>query len=241
MADTLVILNPSAGGGRAGVVWSQIEPVLWETLGDLVVAVTHHPEDVARHLKEARDVGLTRVVAIGGDGTNHAIVNAIQRLADADPVGPRITYGQLPIGTGQDFARMLGIPRDPVAAVEWLARAQPRAVDLGCLERGEVGKRYFLNIASVGIGGEVDRRVNAIHRRRPWTFKLATLKSFLTYQPRHMKVYTDGDEWYNDRAWAVVIANGQNFGHGMAIAPDARIDDGLFDVILIEDASRMNV
>ena len=235
---TLIILNPYAGGGRAGRLWSEIEPLLWEELGELVVAVTQHPEDVAEHLDKARDAGLTRVVAIGGDGTNHAIINAIQILAEAEPSAPKMTFAQLPIGTGQDFSRTVGIPSNPREAVKWIAHAQPKAIDLGHLNFDEQ-KRHFLNIASAGIGGEVDRRVNAVKKRRPWTFKLATIKSILTYQPQRMKVWLDDELWYDDKAWTIVVANGRVFGHGMAIAPNAEIDDGLFEVVLIENTSRL--
>jgi YegS/Rv2252/BmrU family lipid kinase len=235
---TLIILNPYAGGGRAGRLWSEVEPLLWEELGELVVAVTQHPEDVAEHLDKARDAGLTRVIAIGGDGTNHAIINAIQTLTIADSSAPKMTFGQLPIGTGQDFSRTLGIPSNPREAVKWIAHAQPKAIDLGYLDYDDQN-RHFLNIASAGISGEVDRRVNAVKKRRPWTFKLSTIKSILTYHPQRMKVWLDDDIWYDDKAWTLVVANGRIFGHGMAIAPNAEIDDGLFDVILIENTSRL--
>ncbi len=235
---TLIILNPHAGGGRAGRLWSEIEPLLWQELGELLIAVTEYPEDVAEHLDKAQEVGITRVVAIGGDGTNHAIINAIQTLASQNPTAPPMTFAQLPIGTGQDFARTVNIPTNPRDAVQWIAHAHPMPIDLGVLEHnGETC--HFINIASAGIGGEVDRRVNAVRRRRPWTFKLATIKSLLTYRPRHMRVQLDGETWYDDKAWIAVVANGCVFGHGMVIAPHAKIDDGLFDVVLVENASRL--
>lgn len=232
MSRTLIILNPHAGGGRAGRLWSEIEPLLWKELGELLIAVTEHPEDVAEHLDKAHAAGITRVVAIGGDGTNHAIINAIQQLDE-----PRMTFAQLPIGTGQDFARTVGIPTNPREAVQWIAHAEPQPIDLGLLQHDEE-VCHFINIASAGIGGEVDRRVNAVRKRRPWTFKLATIQSFLSYRPRHMRVRLDGDLWYDDKAWIVVVANGRVFGHGMVVAPHAKIDDGLFDVILVENAPR---
>src|SRR5215471_1474594 len=100
---TLIILNPHAGGGRAGKLWTQIEPMLWEELGELVVAVTQRPEEVAGHLDKAQAAGLTRVIAIGGDGTNHALINELVRLNKQYPAEPLITFGNLPLGTGQDW------------------------------------------------------------------------------------------------------------------------------------------
>src|SRR5579864_793921 len=100
---TLVILNPHAGSGRAGRLWTRIEPLLWYALGVLGVAITQHPEEVALHLDKARAAGLTRVMAIGGDGTNHALVNSLMRLNELEPTAPRMTFGCLPIGTGHDW------------------------------------------------------------------------------------------------------------------------------------------
>lgn len=85
MSKTLIILNPHAGSGRAGRVWKEIEPLLWEYLGELVVAVTQRPDEVAYHLGNAYASGLTRAISIGGDGTNHALVNAFGRFERQTP------------------------------------------------------------------------------------------------------------------------------------------------------------
>src|SRR5689334_10231106 len=85
---TLIILNPHAGSGRAGRLWSKIEPLLWKELGELVVAVTQRPDEIAPHLESARDAGLTRVIAIGGDGTNHTLINELVRLNERHPGEP---------------------------------------------------------------------------------------------------------------------------------------------------------
>lgn len=238
---TLIILNPHAGGGRAGRLWREIEPMLWDELGELVVAITDHPEDVAEHLDKARDTGLTRIVAIGGDGTSHAIINALQRLEVTSPSATPMTFAQLPIGTGQDFARTLNIPSNPREAVKWIASAHPRAVDLGHLHyvNQTAHERHFLNIASTGMGGDVDRRVNQSRRRWPWSFKWASIRSFMSFQPQNIRVWLDDQPWYEGKSWIVAIANGRVFGHGMQIAPHAEIDDGAFDVVLVGDTGRL--
>lgn len=237
MSKTLIILNPYAAGGRAGKLWTQIEPILWDKLGELAVAVTEHPEEVALHLDKAYASGLTRVISIGGDGTNHALVNALADLNEQHPDGPPMIYGMLPIGTGRDWARSRGIPFDIQQAAEWIANAEPQPVDIGVLQT-PTGREHFLNIASAGIGGAVDERVNRVKNRRPWTFLRATVESILNYTPEPMQITLDGTAWYDDRAWLAVIANGTTFGHGMRIAPEAKIDDGLFDVLVIEGISR---
>lgn len=235
---TLIVLNPHAGGGRAGKLWHRIEPLLWTALGELVIAVTQRPEEVAEHLDKAQAAGLTRVIAIGGDGTNHALINELLRLQTAHPETPPMAFGTLPVGTGRDWARTFKIPFEPEQAVQWIARAQPHPVDIGRVSFGEQ-RLHFLNIASVGLGGDVAIRVNRTVRRRPWTFYQKTVESLLWYPPPVVTIKLDGEVWYEGKIYACVVANGQNFGHGMQIAPTALVDDGLFDLVIIEGMPRL--
>ena len=236
---TLIILNPHAGSGRAGKLWSKIEPLLWKELGELVIAVTQRPDEIAPHLESARAAGLTRVIAIGGDGTNHTLINELVRLNQRHPGEPLMTFGSLPIGTGQDWARSLGVPLTPEQAVYWIKSAHPAPLDVGRLVGTEGEDRHFLNIASVGIGGLVSARINRLAKRRPWTFYRMTLEGLLTYRPQQVTVKLDGKPWYEGKVYAVAVANGQTFGHGMRIAPYAVYDDNLFDIVLIEGMPRL--
>ncbi|MBC8097968.1 MAG: diacylglycerol kinase family lipid kinase [Armatimonadetes bacterium] len=240
MSKTLIILNPHAGGGRAGKLWTQIEPLLWNKLGELAVAVTQRPEDVAHHLDKAYASGLNRVISIGGDGTNHALVNALAQLSAQHPDGAPVIYGMLPVGTGRDWARSAGIPLDDIAAAaDWVANAKPHPTDIGLLTLNDGAHReHFLNIASAGLGGEVDRRVNNHAKRRPWTFLAATIATILQYTPQPVQVWLDDVLWYDGRALLLAVANGTTFGHGMRIAPGAQSDDGVFDVVLVKDATK---
>ncbi len=238
---TLIILNPHAGSGRAGRIWREVEPLLWEALGELVIAVTERPEEVAQHLDKAQAIGVSRVIAIGGDGTNHALINALAELNERNPGGDPLIYGNLPIGTGRDWARGQGIPFDNLkAAAEWIAHAQPQATDIGKLAH-EGGHEYFLNIASAGMGGEVVQRIEQLSQRRPWTFMATTIRTLLTHEPQVMEITLDGKDWYEGKAYAVAIANGTTFGHGMKIAPNALQRDGLFDVVLVKGVSRLEI
>lgn len=238
MSKTLIILNPHAAGGRAGKLWQKVEPLLWQSLGELVLAVTQRPEEVAIHLDKAYASGLTRVISIGGDGTNHALVNALADLNEQHPDGPPMVYGNLPIGTGRDWARSQGIPLDPEKAARWIATAQPRPTDIGLLHYDNQ-REHFLNIASAGLSGEIDRRINRATTRRPWTFLAATVRTLLTHMPQPMRVQVDGKDWYEGNTYLVAVANGTTFGHGMQIAPHAAVDDGLFDVVLVKGMMRL--
>ncbi len=241
MSKTLIILNPHAANGLAGQIWSKIEPILWNSLGELVLAVTQNIGEVAMHLDKAYAAGLTRVISIGGDGTNHALVNALAALNAQHPQGPPMIYGMLPIGTGRDWARGMGMPlHDLERAAQWIANAQPRPADLGLLTY-EGHREHFLNIASAGLGGDVAMRVNNAPRRRSWTFLRATVESILRYRMPFADIWLDDEPWYSGRMYLLAVANGTTFGHGMRIAPQAQTDDGLFDVVLVEDAPRLEV
>ncbi len=238
MSKTLIVLNPHAADGQAGKLWHKIEPLLWKRLGDLVIAVTQHPQEVAQHIDQAYQSGLTRVISIGGDGTNHTLVNALADLNARHPEA-NMVYGMLPVGTGRDWARTIQIPFKLEEAVEWIATAIPRPTDIGLL-KFDHKREYFLNISSAGVSGEVARRVNAA-KKRPWTFLQKTIAALLTYTPPVMQIRLDGKDWYEGRAFILTVANGTTFAHGMKIAPNAQIDDGMFDVILVEHMSRPRI
>lgn len=237
MNKTLIILNPRAGSGRAGKAWTELEPLLWDLLGELVVAITQHPDEVARHLEAARGAGLTRVISIGGDGTNHALVNALADLNERYPDETPMVYGNLPIGSGRDWARHQHIPFDIKAAAQWIANARPTPTDVGLLTF-DGQREHFLNIASAGLSGTVVEVINRMPVRRPWSFLEATVRALLRHQPDVVQVQLDGQDWYEGKAYLVAAANGSTFGHGMKIAPQARTDDGLFDVVLVKGAAK---
>ncbi len=236
----LVVLNPNAASGKTLRVWPKLEPVLLECFGgELIIAITQYVHEVAAHIDKAHQIGVERIIIIGGDGTNHAIVNALLREPFA--WGERhIAIGQVPIGTGRDWARTLGIPTDPVKAIRWLAEAEPCPCDVGRVTSGEQ-RRIFLNIASAGVGADVAHRVNAVTQRRPWTFLRAILTSLLRYRPPPVSIALDEEPFYEGKAYIAAVANGQWFGHGIWAAPQAVYDDGLFDVVVAEGMSRPKV
>jgi YegS/Rv2252/BmrU family lipid kinase len=243
MSKLLVFLNPHAGNGGARSFWGSIEPYIQARLGETIVHTTANPQDIAPILHNAyHHQGIRTVIAVGGDGTNHSAINAIVRLNEQNP-HDRITYGNLPVGTGRDWARGIGLPTEPAdASAQWLVNAAAAPTDIGKVtfhDRNE--SDYFLNIASTGLGGEVVRRVNRRPIRRSWTFLAETVGSILTFRPPVLRVRLDGQTWYEGSAYLAALANGTTFGRGMKIAPNARIDDGQFDVILVKGVSRLTL
>ena len=239
---TLVIVNPNACGGNALAVYKSIEGRMAGWFGDLTVAISEKPEDVGRHVDAAAQVGLDLVIAVGGDGTNHSVVNAL-----AERPGLAAAFGSLPVGTGTDWSRALEVSPDPKAAVDWLVRARPVLCDLGRVEYldmqkgGRPAKRFFLNISSAGVSGDIVARVNRLRRRTSLTFLRTTVAALFKYRPQRITVECNGSGFYEGPSYLLAVANGRFFGRGMWVAPNALIDDGLFDVVLVEGMPRRRI
>ncbi len=240
----LVIVNPAACGGKAEAVFSTLKSQLERALGELTVFVSHRREELPARIEAGIASGLTRLLAVGGDGTNHAVVNALFSLPETKR--NQVSFGSLPVGTGSDWARALGMPLEAEASIDWLARAHPVACDVGVVEyvhpsEERMQHRFFLNIASAGVSGEVDRRVNRAKRRTSATFLRATIATLFQYKPQRVTVDCDGQRFFEGPSYLLTVANGRYFGRGMWVAPYALIDDGFFDVILVEGMPRRRV
>jgi diacylglycerol kinase (ATP) len=184
----------------------------------------------------------TVVAAAGGDGTLGEVVNGLMQAKAAGYNGARL--GLLPLGTGNDFSRCLGTGTDLKAAVEALLSGAPRAVDLGqvCFSNSE--PRWFINIAGCGFDALVAQRVNDFRNRRFWrhvrgmpAYLSAVLQELAALRAASLQMRFDS-EAHAQRALLCAIANATSYGGGMRVAPDALIDDGLFDICLIGDAGR---
>ncbi|MCJ7803208.1 MAG: diacylglycerol kinase family lipid kinase [Desulfobacterales bacterium] len=239
---TLIIINPHSAGGRAQRIFKKIEGRLFDAFGELLIAVTQRPQEVAGHLDTAVKADVSRLITIGGDGTNHVVLNALAERSDL-----KVAFGSIPLGTGHDWSRSLGVPEDPYEAVDWLAHARPVPCDLGKVEYlnmqtgGKPSRRIFLNIASAGVSGEVDHRVNRARRRSSLTFLRATIATLMKYRPQRISILCDDKEFYSGSCYLVAVANGQYFGRGMWIAPKALINDGMFDVVAVVGMSRLRI
>lgn len=226
MTEALVIVNPAAGGGRAGERWSEAEPLahqLAEVESVTPVGRAATREAVAAALQR----GIGRIVAVGGDGTVHLVAGTLLEAG----AGSRVTLGVVPAGTGSDLARALAVPREARAALRRALTGAPRAIDAGRCD-GEGAGFFFVNIASAGIGGMVDELVNAQPDRGTTAFLRATLTALRRYRCVPVRISLDGEAWFEGPTLVAAVANGTHFGKGMRVAPEAQIDDGLFDVVV---------
>jgi diacylglycerol kinase (ATP) len=241
VADVLFIVNPASGAGRAGREWSAIAAWLTSTGLPYEAVMTtraHEATEMAeRAVRDSRPV----IVAVGGDGTLNEVVNGF--FHNGAPIPTTSRLAMVPLGTGGDFRRTLKIPLDPKAAIEILRTGISRRLDAGCVsykaDDGSTGVRHFINIADAGLGGEVVRRVNRGHKRLgSATFKVASFMALMAWKNKPMNVVVDGVA-HDLKAMQVVVANCQYFGGGMRMAPTASPTDGVFDVILVGNAGKL--
>jgi YegS/Rv2252/BmrU family lipid kinase len=240
---TVVVVNPRSGGGRAGRVWDQLAIQLREIYGDFDDCYTTCAGDGTRLTRQALHEGASTIIAVGGDGSINEVINGFFAAGGDAPRLMRsdATLGVIPLGTGGDFIRSIGVPRDPLAAGRALAGAQARPIDLGRLRYtghdGRPAVRHFANVASFGIAGLVDKYMNQSKKQLHGTlaFALATLRAGLAYANSPVRVRVDGGPWVSGPIYNVSLANGRYFGGGMKVAPDARLDDGALDFVRFGD------
>ena len=191
-----------------------------------------------RAVRESRPV----VVAVGGDGTLNEVVNGF--FHNGAPIPTTSKLAMVPLGTGGDFRRTLRIPPDTRNAIAVITSGLARRIDAGCVTYqapdGSTAVRHFINIADAGYGGEVVHRVNTGTKALGGlTYKVIGLTALLGWKNKPMNVVIDGVTHELAKAQQVIIANCQFFGGGMRIAPSASPTDGVFDVLLIGDAGRV--
>jgi len=240
---TLVVVNPHSAGGATARRCREIEPQLRSTLGDLEVQRTLGQRDAERIARAAVAAGVQRLVVAGGDGTASEVVSGLL----AAGVAHECQVGILPMGTGRDLPRTLGVPSDPVAAVEALGRGETRRIDASRVRyRDRAGGRrtvYSINVTSFGLSGlTVELVTRAPHLLGgSFAFLVGALGSILRYRCRDVRIVADGREVHDGPLVLAAAANGGYFGGGMHIAPDARPDDGLLDLVVVGELSKASL
>jgi YegS/Rv2252/BmrU family lipid kinase len=228
-APICLIVNPSAGGGKA----SKVAPAVERALRGYGLVVKHESTRDLPHAKRlARDAASAgeTVVALSGDGMIGAIADELRDL-------PGAVLGVLPGGRGNDLARVLGIPEDPVAACATIAHGVVRSVDLGA-----VGESAFVGIASVGFDSDANRIAN---EAPSWlgglVYVYGALRALAAWRPARFEIQLDPPhgERHALTAYSVGAANSKTYGGGMRAAPEAMLDDGMIDVMVLENVSKL--
>jgi diacylglycerol kinase (ATP) len=217
------------------IFYNKFLPAL-ESHFDVTVFETKSKNDAISLTSRAVETCLYQVIlAAGGDGTLHQVVNGLVR--DREDQNNLPVIGSIPIGSGNDFAKTAGLASKPEQLIFLLKQFLPKKVDLGKIAYidfdGQPGERYFINVADIGMGPEVVRRVN--DSGRAFGSEVAYYKSivstFLGYEMMHVKATADHWSW-EGKLRSLAVANGKYYGHGLCIAPDAKTDDDLFHVFI---------
>ncbi|HEY5192572.1 MAG TPA: diacylglycerol kinase family protein [Solirubrobacteraceae bacterium] len=246
-APVSLIVNPSAGGGKAGRVLPDVLAAL-EGNGLQVHSELTRDLDHARELARSAALAGEVVVCLSGDGLVGAVADVLRET-------PSALLGVLPGGRGNDLARVLGIPGDPVQACAVIAAGFSRKLDLG-----EVGGQAFVGIASVGFDSEANRIAN---QAPAWlgglVYAYGALRALLSWRPARFEIELTGSvssgsgrqaspeaptrngpvERHKFMAYTVGACNSRTYGGGMRAAPDAMLDDGLLDVVVLESVSKL--
>lgn len=234
MKNTVILVNPAAGGGRGGRRWRRLRRAVPEVSAAQIIEVEGAEECRSRLATSLQKGGVERVIVVGGDGTAHLVANVLLET----PQEERPAFGLVPAGTGSDLARGLALPQRPTAALRRALAAVPRPMDAIALETDDGRKRYVLNIGSGGLSGAVVVAISANPRRGPLSYLLSTLSGLLSYDPAPCRVVVDGQELHHGGVFLVAVANGRYFGKGMKVAPHASTEDGLLDCIIVPPVPR---
>jgi diacylglycerol kinase (ATP) len=221
-----VLVNPAAGRGSGAEHLDRIRVMASKLDAGLVVS--RRASDLVEGAKAAVRDGVERLLVFGGDGTMH--------LAAQGLVGSDTALAVVPLGTGNDLARALGVPRKMEAAVEAATRAPVRRIDLV-----RVGEVHCIGYAGVGFDSEVAGCSNRVRKLRgPLVYVYALVKTLISFVPPGMRVVHD-EGVFEGRVMFAVANNLPSFGGGMKIAPEAKIDDGLIDLVIVRQIPKLTL
>jgi len=236
-----VIVNPAAGANSTRRKW----PHLHRLLTHIGLSFDHDYTEGTGHATElaraAASDGYRYLVAVGGDGTVNEVANGILHSADAGSV----SLGIISTGTGSDFVRSAGIPRNYVSACSCLTSPQRRLIDIGIVEyrkNGQSSKRFFVNVAGIGFDAAAVEATEQLPKYFGGTipYLAGLLRTLVGYRNKSVELGI-GDRAEKARVLSVVVSNGNYFGGGMRIAPEASLDDSLLDVCVIGDVGKFDL
>lgn len=241
MPKALLLVNPRSANGATGRHFDTISALVRAQVGEHAHAFTARPLHATELTRQALRDGHDLVIAVGGDGTINEAVNGFfeppEEGKDPTPINPQAALAILPRGTGGDFRRTIGLDGDLARSAARLTHPA-RPVDVGLAEfegpDGKPGRRCFINVAGSGVGAEIVNIAN--HSSKVMggriSFLLASLRGLSGWRDVSLRVSLDGGPAEELMLTSCSVANGRFFGGGMMVAPEARIDDGMFHLTL---------
>ncbi len=229
-----IILNPMADMGNAWRVARDLRSIT-EQHGGVDWSGTVYPGHAIELAQQAGNEGYDLVIAMGGDGTVHEVMNGLMQV----PEEKRPILGVVPVGSGNDFAHGIGASTKSTDALTHAINGEASTVDLGLMTDGEGRREYFDNTLGIGFGAIVTIRSHRLPILRGFLMYLtAVLQTIIIdHNPIQMQIETDGKKWEQSVIY-LVLCNGPREGGGFLIAPEARIDDGILHFAMIQNVSR---
>lgn len=225
MTSNLVLANPTSGRGKGAKVLAQTLERLERDRIQFTVIAASSLKDSLHELAQKDLTQYQRLLVIGGDGMVHHVINALGN----HPKERQLPIGIIPAGTGNDFARALGLDiRNPVRNLDQFFSSDPNRVDLG-----EVNGTRFGAICSTGFDSMVNERANGMSwPKGKRKYDIAMLQELPRFKPRRYSITVDGEK-FEVSAMLIAVANGSSYGGGMKVCPDAKLTDGLLDVMIL--------
>jgi len=242
--DWFAIVNPNAGNGKGGKDWDRISEILNRNNIRFEMRSTGRKGQATEFTRDLIANGYRKIISIGGDGTLHEVINGI---FTQDNCSPRdITIGIIPVGTGNDWGRMFGIPLVYEGAVQVIREGKQMLHDIGVIDYFNAGvktRTYFINIAGLGFEAVVVKKTNrqkdkGMSNKAIYFYNL--LSSLISYRNTPVEITIDG-RTSTAKVFSINVGNGRYCGGGMRQTPDAIPDDGLFDITVIKEMGRIEI
>jgi YegS/Rv2252/BmrU family lipid kinase len=244
-----IIVNPLSARGKTQERWKSIKELIHHYFKEFKYIFTEKPKQATEITRDLLKEGFDLIVGVGGDGILNEITNGFYRNDRKNLINEDASLGIIPSGTGSDFIRYLKIPRDFKQSVELIKNSTTKKIDIGKItflnsKGGDHEVNHFVNVADFGLGAEVIKNLNAVPalKRNLFCYYKGLLTTIKNYKSKKVKIIVDDGELdLSKRVLIGAVANGGIFGGGMIIAPDAQLDDGYFDLVLVEEMKRFEV
>ncbi|XP_015899659.3 sphingoid long-chain bases kinase 2, mitochondrial isoform X1 [Ziziphus jujuba] len=242
--DLVFVVNPQGANGRTIKEWKKLLPYLRSRLGtdyNICESLTSGPSHGIDITREAILEGADAVIAVGGDGTLHEVVNGFfwgdHAVTNLDREATHSTaLGLIPLGTGSDFARSFNWKNDPHEAVERIARGQRSRIDVGVISGETKEPHYFLNVADIHLSAKAGFYASRYKRFGNLCYVIGALQAFIGHHNQDLRIKVNGSEWEEySQVTALCIGNGKYFGGGMKIVPNADPCSGNLKVVILQD------
>ncbi len=238
---TFIIVNPISGNGKAGERWPRIERAIRKVLGSHAAALTEYPGHGVELARQAIRDDYRRILVFGGDGTINEVVNGL--FDSGQLIRKNVILGIIPTGVGGDFRRSLGLSGKVSEALDVILDNRTASIDIGRVryldKDGHTDERHFVNMAGIGLSGDVVRKVNKARTSKSlgsnMAFKFSAFTGKLNSVSRMIRIEIDGYRPIYETACSVHVCNGRFAGNGMVFSPQSRLDDGKLDLVMMSD------